>query len=137
VGGDIPVDSEALLVIDFVNLKIKPAQYLRGTHRGRVCVRVFIGVSARTCMSIYVYTVFLKKNPKPYQSQSFLSSFVLISLFNSIHPLRLLHHRVLIPPLDPSLVSHPLLLPNSLGLLCLHLLTFPSGSLVGVTSPPH
>jgi hypothetical protein len=52
VGGDVPVDSETLLVTDFVNLKIKPAQSFGGTHRGRVCVRVFIGVSARTCISI-------------------------------------------------------------------------------------
>jgi hypothetical protein len=44
-----------------VNLKIKPAQYFRVTPRGRMCVRVFIGVSAHMCMSIYVYTVFLKK----------------------------------------------------------------------------
>jgi hypothetical protein len=56
-----PVDSEALLVADFVNLKIKPAQSFGGAHRGRVCVHVFIGVSARTCMSICVCTVFLKK----------------------------------------------------------------------------
>jgi hypothetical protein len=61
VGGDVPVDSEALLVIDFVNLKIKLTQSFRGAHRGRVYVRVLIGVSARTCMSIYVCTVFLKK----------------------------------------------------------------------------
>jgi hypothetical protein len=62
VGGDVPVDSEALLVTDFVNLKIKPTQSFRGAHRGRVCVRVFIGVSAHTCISICIYTVFLKKN---------------------------------------------------------------------------
>jgi hypothetical protein len=48
-------------VIDFMNLKIKPTQSFRGAHRGRMCVRVFIGVSARTCMSIYVCTMFLKK----------------------------------------------------------------------------
>jgi hypothetical protein len=47
---------------DFVNLKINPAQFFEGTHRGRVCVYVFIGVGDRMCMSIYVYTVFLKKN---------------------------------------------------------------------------
>jgi hypothetical protein len=64
VGDDIPVDSEMLLMTDFVNLKIKLTQSFRGAHRGRVCVRVFIGVSARTCMSIYVYTVFLKKNSR-------------------------------------------------------------------------
>jgi hypothetical protein len=64
VGGDVPVDSEALLVIDFMNLKIKPAQSFECAPRGRVCVRMFIGVIARTCMSIYVYTVFLKKKFK-------------------------------------------------------------------------
>jgi hypothetical protein len=61
VRGDVPVDSEVLLVIDFMNLKIKPTQSFRCAHRGRVCVRVFIGVSDRTCMNIRVCTVFLKK----------------------------------------------------------------------------
>jgi hypothetical protein len=64
VGDDVPIDSndsKALLVTDFVNLKIKPAQSFEGAHRDRVYVRVFIGVSARTCMSICVCTVFLKK----------------------------------------------------------------------------
>jgi hypothetical protein len=61
MGGDVPVDSEALLMTDFVNLKIKPSQSFGGAHRGRVCMCVFIGVSAHTCMSIYVCTVFLKK----------------------------------------------------------------------------
>jgi hypothetical protein len=49
-------------VIDFVNLKIKPAQSFGGAHSGRVCVRVFIKMSAHTCMSICVCTVFLKKS---------------------------------------------------------------------------
>jgi hypothetical protein len=40
------IDSEALLVTDFVNLKIKSAQFFGCAHRDRVCVRVFIGVSA-------------------------------------------------------------------------------------------
>jgi hypothetical protein len=61
VGGDVPIDSEALLVTDFVNLKIKPAQSFRGAHKGRVCVCVFIGVSAKMCMSICICTMFLKK----------------------------------------------------------------------------
>jgi hypothetical protein len=61
VGGDVPVDSEVLLVTDFMNLKIKPAQSFGGAHRGRVCVCMFIGVSAHTCMSICVCTMFLKK----------------------------------------------------------------------------
>jgi hypothetical protein len=67
VGGDVLIDSEAFLVTDFVNLKIKPAQSFGRTHRGRVCVRVFIVVSARTCMSICVCTVFLNKKRCPKQ----------------------------------------------------------------------
>jgi hypothetical protein len=61
VGGDVPIDSKTLLVTDFMNLKIKPTQSFRCAHISRMCVRVFIGVSAHTCMSIYVCTVFLKK----------------------------------------------------------------------------
>jgi hypothetical protein len=61
VGGDVSVDSDALLVTDFVNFKIKSAQSFRVTHKGRMCVRIFIWMSALTCMSIYVYTIFLKK----------------------------------------------------------------------------
>jgi hypothetical protein len=61
VGGDVSVDSQTFLVTDFVNLKIKSAQFFRGAHRGRVCMCVFIVVSVHTCMSICVCTVFLKK----------------------------------------------------------------------------
>jgi hypothetical protein len=61
VGGDVPIDSETLLVTDFMNLKIKSAQCFGDAYRGRVCVRVFIGLSARTYMNIYVCAVFLKK----------------------------------------------------------------------------
>jgi hypothetical protein len=43
VGGDVSVDSETLLMTDFVNLKIKLTQFFKGTHRGSVCMRVFIG----------------------------------------------------------------------------------------------
>jgi hypothetical protein len=38
-----PVNSKTLLVTDFVNLKIKSAQYFEGAHRGRVCVYVYRG----------------------------------------------------------------------------------------------
>jgi hypothetical protein len=62
VGGDIPVDSEMLLVTDFVNLKIKSAQSFRCAHRDKVCIHVFLEVSNYTYISIYVYTVFLKKH---------------------------------------------------------------------------
>jgi hypothetical protein len=59
--GDVPIDSEAFLVTDFVNLKIKPTHSFECAHMGKVCVRVFIGVNTHACMSIYVCTVFLKK----------------------------------------------------------------------------
>jgi hypothetical protein len=62
VGGDIPVDSETLLVTDFMNLKIKSVQSFRCAHRDRVCVRVFIEVSDHTYINIYIYTVFLIKS---------------------------------------------------------------------------
>jgi hypothetical protein len=67
VEDDVSIDSETLLVTDFVNLKIKslslsnvlkPFGY---AHRDIVYMRVFTGVGARTCMSIYFYIVFLKK----------------------------------------------------------------------------
>jgi hypothetical protein len=45
VRDDVPVDSEMLLVTDFVNLKIKSSQSFGGTHRGRVYIYVFIEVS--------------------------------------------------------------------------------------------
>jgi hypothetical protein len=57
-----PIDSETFLVTDFVNLKIKLAQSFEDTYRSRMCVHVFIGVSAHMCMSICVYTVLLKRN---------------------------------------------------------------------------
>jgi hypothetical protein len=58
---DVSINSDALLVTDFVNLKIKSDQFFRGAHMCRVCVRVFIKVSVHMCMSICLYTVFLKK----------------------------------------------------------------------------
>jgi hypothetical protein len=61
VVGDVLIDIETLLVTDFMNLKIKSVQSFGGAHNSRVCVRIFIGMSARMCMSICVCTVFLKK----------------------------------------------------------------------------
>jgi hypothetical protein len=46
--------------------KSKSAQSFRGAHKGRVCVHVFIKVGDRTCTSIYVYTVFLRKKDTKY-----------------------------------------------------------------------
>jgi hypothetical protein len=48
-------------VIDFVNFKIKSSQSFKGDHWGRIYMYMFIRVSAHTCISICVCTVFLKK----------------------------------------------------------------------------
>jgi hypothetical protein len=58
---DVLVDNEIFLMTDFVNLKIKSAQSFRGAHKGKIYVRIFIGLSVHTCMNICIYTVFLKK----------------------------------------------------------------------------
>jgi hypothetical protein len=49
--GDVSVDNEALLVINFMNLKIKLTQSFECTHKDRVCIGVFIRVSDH----IYIY----------------------------------------------------------------------------------
>ncbi len=46
VVGDIPVDSEAPVVISLISPGFAGPVF-EDAHRGRVCVRVFIGVSAR------------------------------------------------------------------------------------------
>jgi hypothetical protein len=51
VGDDVPVDSETLLMIDFVNLMIKSAQSFGCTYRGRVCVYIYMG----DCSYVYEY----------------------------------------------------------------------------------
>jgi hypothetical protein len=54
VGDDVPIDSEVLLVTDFVNIKIKSAQSFRNVHIDRMCIRVFIDMCAHIYMSICV-----------------------------------------------------------------------------------
>jgi hypothetical protein len=61
VGDDVPVDSETLLVTDFVNLKIKPTQSFGGAHGNRVYIRVFIVMNYHMYLSIYVCTIFFLK----------------------------------------------------------------------------
>jgi hypothetical protein len=61
VGGDVSVDSDVLLVIDFVNLKIKSAQSFRCAYSDRKCVCIFIGMSAHIYISICVLYCVLKK----------------------------------------------------------------------------
>jgi hypothetical protein len=55
VGGDVSIDSDTLLVTDFVNLKIKSAQSFRCAYSDRKCVCIFIGVTLqKTAKSIRV-----------------------------------------------------------------------------------
>jgi hypothetical protein len=52
---DVSIDSDAFLMTDFVNLKIKSAQSFKDTHRGKVCVHIFIErVLIYISVSIYV-----------------------------------------------------------------------------------
>jgi hypothetical protein len=44
-------------LIDFVNLKIKLAQFFKDDHRDSLFVCIFIELSAHTYMSTYIYTV--------------------------------------------------------------------------------
>jgi hypothetical protein len=57
VGDDVSVDSKSLLVIDFVNLKIKLTQSFGCAHKDRMCVRMFIVVIINIC----IFTVFFLK----------------------------------------------------------------------------
>jgi hypothetical protein len=58
---DVPIDNEILLVIKFLNLKIRSSQSFKIIHKSMVCVHVFIRISTHTYIKIYGYTVFLKK----------------------------------------------------------------------------
>jgi hypothetical protein len=51
VVGNVPVDSETLLMTDFMNLKIKSTQSIRCAHRDMMYVRVFIA----ECSYVYKY----------------------------------------------------------------------------------
>jgi hypothetical protein len=63
VRDDIPIDSETLLITDFVNLKIKSTQsFVLKVLIEVECACVFIEMSAHTYMNIYVCTVFLNKS---------------------------------------------------------------------------
>jgi hypothetical protein len=64
VVSDVPVDDEAPVVTSRIS-RSAGAQSFGGAHRGRVCVRVFIGVSMRACCERLCCTVSIsKKNVK-------------------------------------------------------------------------
>jgi hypothetical protein len=64
VKGDVLINSETLLVTDFVNFNIKLAQSFRCAHKDKMYVYVFIRMSVCTYMSICIYTIFLKREKK-------------------------------------------------------------------------
>jgi hypothetical protein len=50
VGGDVSVDSEASVMTSSISRPDPLDQICRDAHRGRVCVRTFIGVSICACL---------------------------------------------------------------------------------------
>jgi hypothetical protein len=60
VVSDVPVDDEAPLVTSGSSISTG-AQSFGAAHRGRVCVRVFIGVSVRACCERLCCTMSFKK----------------------------------------------------------------------------
>jgi hypothetical protein len=58
------VDSEMLLMTDFMNFKIKLVQSFRCAYRDRMYIYIFIEVSAHTYINICIYTIFLKKEKR-------------------------------------------------------------------------
>jgi hypothetical protein len=60
VVSDVPVDDDAPLVTSGIS-RSAGAQSFGGVHRGRVCVRVFIGVSVHACCERLRCTVLFKK----------------------------------------------------------------------------
>jgi hypothetical protein len=55
VGDGVPVNSEVILVTDFVNLKIKQTQSFKGAHKGRIYSNVFYCVlTLGMCTSVFI-----------------------------------------------------------------------------------
>jgi hypothetical protein len=42
VRDEVLIDNETLLMTDFMNLKIKSAQFFRVAHRDRVCINILV-----------------------------------------------------------------------------------------------
>jgi hypothetical protein len=61
VRSDFSVNSEMLLVTDFVNLKIKPTQSFKDAYMDRIYVRVHIGECSYVYEYLRFYCVSLKK----------------------------------------------------------------------------
>jgi hypothetical protein len=70
VVSDVPVDDEAPLVTSGI-FRSAGAQSFGGAHRGRVCVRVIIGVSVRVCCECLRCTVSFSKRERVEIEKSF------------------------------------------------------------------
>jgi hypothetical protein len=69
---DIPINSETLLT-DFMNFRIKSVQSFKYTYKNKIYVRVFIKISDR--ISIYVYLK--KKNRRGEMAQNHPGLFII------------------------------------------------------------
>jgi hypothetical protein len=49
VVGDVSIDSEAPVVTLSISRFADSTRFFGGAHKGRVCVRAFLGVSVRSC----------------------------------------------------------------------------------------
>jgi hypothetical protein len=58
VEADVSVDSEMLLLTDFINLKIKPTQTFRCDHRAKMCVYLFVEMSVYMCIQVFMFVVY-------------------------------------------------------------------------------
>jgi hypothetical protein len=59
--GDVSVDSETVLITNFMNLKIKSTQSFGCVYRGRVCVCAHIGEYTYVYKYLRLYYVSQKK----------------------------------------------------------------------------
>jgi hypothetical protein len=58
---DVSINSKTLLLIDFVNLKIKSTQSFKGAHKDRICVCVYKSECSYIYKYLCLYYVFKKK----------------------------------------------------------------------------
>jgi hypothetical protein len=56
------INSKILLMTDFMNLKIKPAQFFESAHMNKLYVRVFIELSVYMCINVYKLSYVYKKS---------------------------------------------------------------------------
>jgi hypothetical protein len=60
LGCDVPIDNDALLVTDFINLKIKSVQSFGVAHTGRVYIYIYTGECSYVYEYLHLYCVFKK-----------------------------------------------------------------------------